>query len=230
MHTEVSVLECQPHEQVYAGWIYAFGLYKPRWQIARHLNSDWSQAVLMAKHKSESAINRFGEIIAAHLEAEFLEDQDYVITHVPAEQDHEMFLFLEFGRCATEMLADSIYLHIGNRARVSLAKLLIQVKPKERKQRQCATDRQRAENVGGVYAVVNSTKTAGKIVILVDDVLTSGATMTECARMLRLAGAKSVMGVALARTERMRSPVFASAVSVCVAGLSHERKEKNKAD
>lgn len=210
MNPEATVLECQPEERVYAGWIYAFGLYKPRWQIARHLNSDWSQAVLMAKHKSESAINRFGEVIAAHLEAELLEDQNYIITHVPAEEDHELYLFLEVGRCATEMLADSIYLHMKDHARVSLAKLLIQMKPKERKQRQCMTDRARAANVRDIYAVVNSAHMAGRIVVLVDDVLTSGATMAECARVLRLAGAKSVMGVALARTERMRAPVFAS--------------------
>jgi predicted amidophosphoribosyltransferase len=212
VNTEASVLECQPQERVYAGWIYAFGLYQPRWQIARHLNSDWSRVVLLAKRRSEGAINRFGQVIAEHLQAELLEDQHYVITHVPAEEDHELYLFLEFGRCATEMLADSIYSHLKDKARVSLERLLVQVKPKERKQRQCVTDRERAENVSGIYETINAAEIAGKIVILVDDVLTSGATMAECARVLRLAGAKGVMGVALARTERMRSPVFASTV------------------
>ena len=51
---------------------------------------------------------------------------------------------------------------------------------------------------------------AGKIVILVDDVLTSGATMRECAEVLKSAGAKSVMGIALAKTDRIKAPVFAT--------------------
>ena len=38
----------------------------------------------------------------------------------------------------------------------------------------------------------------GKILILVDDVFTSGATMAECAKVLKGAGAKSVWGMAVA--------------------------------
>jgi hypoxanthine-guanine phosphoribosyltransferase len=45
----------------------------------------------------------------------------------------------------------------------------------------------------------------GRHVILVDDVLTSGATMRECARVLREAGARSVTGIALARTVSERN-------------------------
>ena len=210
MNTEPCVLG-SGQEQVYAGWIYAFGLYQPRWQIGRHLNSAWSQAVILAKRRTESAIKRFGQIIAAHLEAELLDDQEYVITHVPAEEDHELYLFLEFGRCATELLADAIYSNLKGKVRIALASLLVQVKPKEHKQRQCLSDRQRRENVNGIYATANGTQIAGRIVILVDDVLTSGATMAECARVLRLAGARSVMGIALARTERMKLPQYAAA-------------------
>ena len=197
-----------PPASVCAGWIYAFGLYQPRWKIARHLNSDWSQAVLMAKRKSEGVIEGFGRIIARHLETVLLDDAEYVITHVPAEEDHELYLFLDFKRCATEALASSIYAHLKHRD-VLLASLLVQIKTKPRKQHQCTTDAERAENVKGIYAVTQSGLMTGKCVILVDDVLTSGATMRECADALRSAGAKSVMGIALARTERARAPLFA---------------------
>jgi len=52
--------------------------------------------------------------------------------------------------------------------------------------------------------VTDAVAAAGRHVILVDDVLTSGATMRECDRILREAGVLSVTGVALARTVRVQ--------------------------
>ena len=208
MRTLEFPVAADPPVSICAGWIYAFGLYRPRWKIARHLNSDWSQAVLMAKRKSEDVIETFGRIIARHFETVLLEDEEYVITHVPAEEDHQLYLFLDCGRCATEALAEAIYSHLKHRD-VLLASLLIQIKAKSRKQHQCTTDAERAENVKDIYAVTQSGLMTGKCVILVDDVLTSGATMRECADALKASGAKSVMGIALARTERARAPLFA---------------------
>ena len=208
MQVKTMSLETNPSEPVCSGWIYAYGLYQPRWQIAKHLNSDWSQAVIMAKQKSEAVIEGFGRIIARHLETVLLEDEEYVITHVPAEESHQLYLFLDIGRCATEVLAASIYTHLQQQANILLATLLVQVKSKPRKQHQCTTDAERAANVNDVYAATKSSLIAGKCVILVDDVLTSGATMRECADVLRSAGARSVMGIALARTERLKAPSF----------------------
>ena len=108
----------------------------------------------------------------------------------------------------TEALAEAIYSHLKHRD-VLLASLLVQIKAKSRKQHQCTTDAERAENVKDIYAVTQSGLMTGKCVILVDDVLTSGATMRECADVLKASGAKSVMGIALARTERAKAPLFA---------------------
>lgn len=211
MQTETDAVDIPPQERVYAGWIHAFGLYQPRWQIARHLNSTWSQSVMRAKRKSETAIESFGRVISAHLVNVLPGGAEYVITHVPAEEDRTLYLFVEFGKCATELLAEAIHGYLREKLAVRAATLLVQVGPKTRKQHQCVTDAQRAENVRGIYMVNNPDQVAGKGVILVDDILTSGATMHECARALRGAGAASVIGVALARTERLRGPVHASA-------------------
>lgn len=61
--------------------------------------------------------------------------------------------------------------------------------------------KQRRENVAGVYALDDGADVSGLRILLVDDVVTTGATMSEAARILRKAGAKSVFGVTLVRHE-----------------------------
>lgn len=53
----------------------------------------------------------------------------------------------------------------------------------------------RAENIKGAYRVFEERAVNGKTIVLVDDVFTTGATLRECARTLRRAGAKCVIGV-----------------------------------
>lgn len=225
MQTSINCVDIERSEVMLSGWIYAFGLYHPRWKIARHLNSNWTQAVVLAKRKSEDVIGHFGRIIAQHLEGVLLDDISYAITHVPAEENHELYLFLDFNRCATKILAASIYGNLQNKGNISLETLLFQMKPKAQRQHQCASDAERAANVNGIYAVTNSALVQGKSVILVDDILTSGATMVECAGVLRSAGALSVMGIALARTERANAPRFVFAEDGWIGG---EKKNENR--
>lgn len=56
----------------------------------------------------------------------------------------------------------------------------------------------RRANVLGVYDLAPGAEVKGKRVLLIDDVCTSGATMRECARVLRGGGAQSVVCAALA--------------------------------
>ena len=61
---------------------------------------------------------------------------------------------------------------------------------------------QRAENVRGAFRMRPGATVEGKRVLLIDDVLTSGATVEECARVLRRAGAAGVDVLSLARAVR----------------------------
>ena len=58
---------------------------------------------------------------------------------------------------------------------------------------------ERRANVLGAYTAVDPELLAGKRVLLIDDVVTTGATFSECARVLRTMGAKDVVCAALAR-------------------------------
>ncbi len=59
--------------------------------------------------------------------------------------------------------------------------------------------RQRQENVRGVFAVVSPERLRGRVVVLVDDVMTTGATVSACAGALNRAGAGRVLVLTLAR-------------------------------
>lgn len=56
----------------------------------------------------------------------------------------------------------------------------------------------REENIRGCFAVTENAIVRGKRVLLVDDVATSGATLTEAARTLTCAGAKKIIAVTAA--------------------------------
>lgn len=58
---------------------------------------------------------------------------------------------------------------------------------------------QRRANVKGAFAVLNRKWLEGRSLLLVDDVMTTGATVSECARVLKEAGAAGVFVVTVAR-------------------------------
>lgn len=57
----------------------------------------------------------------------------------------------------------------------------------------------RQANARGAYALLPGTDLKGKRVVLVDDVVTSGSTLSECAALLRQCGAERVFCLTLAR-------------------------------
>lgn len=57
----------------------------------------------------------------------------------------------------------------------------------------------RAARILGAYSLGNGANVAGKRILLVDDIVTSGATLNECARILKTAGAAEIICVTLAR-------------------------------
>ncbi len=59
----------------------------------------------------------------------------------------------------------------------------------------------RRRNIRGAFAVTSPHLIAGKTILLVDDIVTTGITMSECAKMLKRVGAAKVIGLALASSD-----------------------------
>ena len=66
-------------------------------------------------------------------------------------------------------------------------------------------DAARRANVTGCYRVCDGAAAEGKRILLTDDVLTSGSTVAECARMLRMAGAENVGAAVLALAQKQKA-------------------------
>jgi ComF family protein len=58
---------------------------------------------------------------------------------------------------------------------------------------------ERIENMRGAFRVAHAGRVKGRSVIVVDDVMTTGTTLSECARVLKRAGAEKVWAATVAR-------------------------------
>jgi ComF family protein len=96
--------------------------------------------------------------------------------------------------------ADLLALEIGRKWNTPVKKVI-------RRQRVTApqaglTNAKRRANVQRAFRMAGSRRLDGLRVLLVDDVVTTGATASACARVLKRAGASQVALLALARTDR----------------------------
>jgi ComF family protein len=74
------------------------------------------------------------------------------------------------------------------------------------------TNSNRRKNVAGAFRVSDRTQVAGKRILLIDDVMTTGATAAACASALKRAGASSVTLLTLARVDRRFAPLESNAM------------------
>lgn len=101
------------------------------------------------------------------------------------------------GYDQAELLAKLIAKHLGQRP-VRLLKKLRDTPPQSR----TGSAEKRRANIAGAYACLRPALVQGKRILLVDDIVTTGATLSEAAKVLKNAGAKEVICATLARSLR----------------------------
>lgn len=130
--------------------------------------------------------NKLNTLIEAH---PTLRDVD-VIVPVPLHPARRRERGYNQAELIAKPLARLLKLPLG-------AYLLVRTKP--RPERLLLSRRERWLTVRGAYEIRKGTRIDNLRVLLIDDVFTTGATLDACAQALRKAGAKSVVGLTVAR-------------------------------
>ena len=124
----------------------------------------------------------YGRLLAMKLMTEYPEGFD-LLTWVPVSRIRKFTR----GYDQVELLAKAVGRELGMEPVRTLRKL-------RNNPPQSGIDRieKRRANVLGIYRIENPEQVKGKRVLLLDDILTTGATAGECARVLLTAGAREV--------------------------------------
>lgn len=131
---------------------------------------------------------RFGRDIAKQIEKEYCDIVFDAITFVPVTA--RTLRNREYNQ--SKLLAQEIS-QIMNIELYDVLKKVEETKPQK-----SLTARERKVNVYGVFDVKDSESIKDKTFLLIDDVKTTGSTLSECAKMLKIYGAKAVYATTLA--------------------------------
>lgn len=137
----------------------------------------------------------YGVHMAEQLKRQGMADFDFV-TWVPISNLRK----LERGYNQSELLAKVISREMDRKPICCLKKLR-----HTRHQSDIRNPAMRAANVSGVFGVIDKEQIRGKRILLVDDILTTGATMEECARVLLMAGVREVSGICIAAARKEKT-------------------------
>ena len=141
---------------------------------------------------SRACAEPFGELMAQCLQDHLPEEVD-AITWAPLNRKRKR----KRGFDQAELLARAV----GRRQNLPVISVLRKVHNTQPQSALTQADQRRA-NAKGAYCLREGVEVAGLRLVLVDDVVTSGATLSECAFQLRKAGAQRVWCLTLAQARR----------------------------
>ena len=159
------------------------------WTAMWYYNGNVRHSLLLYKfynRRSYGAV--YGRLLAMMLSSKRLCDYD-ILTWVPVSRRRRWLR----GYDQVELIARSAGQELNTPA-IAVLKKIKHTKPQSR----LPDYAQRKANVMGVFSVPDPALIAGKRILLLDDISTTGATVSECARVLLTAGAKEVSCAAVA--------------------------------
>jgi ComF family protein len=170
--------------------------YIDQWIALWYYEGNVRQSLLRYKfHNRRSYAAGYGRLLGMKLMKEDALDFD-VLTWVPISNRR----LRQRGYDQVALLAEKL----GETLQIEAVKTLAKIRDNP-KQSQIVGIAQRRANVLGAYEVIDPSLVSGKRVLLLDDILTTGATACECARVLLTAGATEVQFAAIAAANKNKS-------------------------
>lgn len=154
-----------------------------------------SGVLRLKRYDDPDAIAYFAECMRTVVRREYGNETIDGLTYVPMTRRAERQREYNQGHLLAEALAKQLALPVYT----ALAKIYETPPQKE------LDFHARSGNVLGVFDVVDPA-VRGKTLLLVDDVMTTGATLSECAKMLKIHGAKRVLAVTVAVHKHKTKP------------------------
>jgi competence protein ComFC len=148
------------------------------------------KAILEFKFKKKSAHFRtFGNLLSLRILSLYNQsDFDFIIA-VPLHKSRQ----LERGYNQAELIAKEISRLTGIKHEPRLLNRFKKTKFQSELKKQL-----RLANIENAFYVKRHTHIKGKSILLIDDIMTTGATIDECAKVLLCAGARRVVGAVIA--------------------------------
>ena len=160
-----------------------------RWTALWYYRNDVRHSIHRFKFgRSRSYALSYGRLLAMRLLEQGFTDFD-VISWVPVGPLRK----LKRGYDQAQLLSQAVAKELG----VKSVRVLRKIRNRP-PQSQIADAAQRRANVSGAYRVTDAPSVQEKHILLLDDVITTGATCSECAKTLLIAGAKEVFCAAVA--------------------------------
>lgn len=131
-----------------------------------------------------------GDLLINYLENIDYDFEDYIIMPIPLHKNRERERGFNQSKLLAEIIAEKLKINLITNCLKRIKNTKIQAELKELNQRR--------QNIENCFAVDNPDTIKNKNIILVDDVHTSGTTISEAANVLRLAGAKKIIALVIA--------------------------------
>ena len=152
------------------------------------------------KNGSASLAYYFAENMADTFLREFADRKDLLVVPVPLTAEKERAR----GYNQAEELARVLCQRLNAQGCSAELDTEVLQKPRERAQQKHMGFFSRIENVSGAYHVHKRKDCRNRVILLVDDIMTTGATGSECAKKLLNAGAKEVIFLVVASLPEMK--------------------------